>query len=67
MNQLYAQINVKPDTPAKAVAAELTGLLSNGLHRYLEAHPELIQKDRCPTSGLTGEGQTSSTSSNSHT
>ena len=52
MNQLYAQINVKPDTPAEVVAAELTGLLANGLHRYLEAHPELIQKERCPTSGL---------------
>ena len=52
MNQLYSQINVKPDTPAEVIAAELTDLLANGLHKYLEAHPELIQKERCPTSGL---------------
>lgn len=56
MNQLYAQINVKPDTPAKAVAAELTGLLTGCLYEhlenYLENHPELIQKKRDPVSGM---------------
>lgn len=52
MNQLYSQINVKPYTPAEVIAAELTDLLANGLHKYLEAHPELIQKKRDPASGL---------------
>ena len=50
-HHLYAQINVKPDTPAKAIAAELTDLLTDGLYERLKNHPELIQKTRDPETG----------------
>ena len=52
MNQLYAQINVKPDTPAEDVADVLTDLLTKGLYKHLEEHPELIQRKRDPVSGM---------------